>query len=962
MRINPESIGVQVVKDMEEDKGFSCKYCSEVFEERKNLYYHIRTKHSVDVSEENVAEGLPSEERLACQSCSTTFSCKATLTRHMKRLHPEMQISSTEPAGRCPFFPHCDVKVNHGTNVMNHLKDAHDTAMVREELHFDSYNDFEHWKEEMCNETLTQYTQLRGKKVLDNGDERIYLNCHRSGETRPQGNGIRLRDPSKIVKTGKVCPARIVITTSADGVDVTYFKTHVGHVCCLKYLRCSHRDRAHIAGLLKDKVPMKVILEEIASQVPSQRRHAIDSQDIHNIIRDFNLDTSRCNKEDAVSVDVWVDQMGCLEVKDSPVIFYKRQNEMKIGDRFVKVEQFLEPEDFLLVIMTPYQRKMAEKFASSRILIDSTHGTNQYDFQLTTLLTIDEFGAGVPFAFCISNRINETAMKAFFSSVKAVIGPINTEVFMSDDYPAYHNAWCQIMSEPAYYLLCLWHVQRNWKKNVLLIKNNVKQAEIYRALQVLLVEMDENDFFYLRDAFLQMCKEDVDTAEFGEYFRKKYASNYSKWAFRYRQGLRLNTNMYLEAMHKKLKYIYLDGTANKRVDKCIAALLKLSNSVTHDRFVRLVKNKATFRMKAILKSHHTSMEIKEDMITTIHDGEVWDVKSSDINNLEVYRVVQDPKLKCQGCPLTCWGCGVCVHKYACTCIDSLIRGNFCKHIHACLRLKGGPAQAYEDLHPTESSDSMIEELEAMAESAPPREVSQVEDQRVKLSSLLSIVNGMSSELQSDANLKAVVEGAERLLTLVGKKIRREKLETDNEEPENVVPRRVPSFGDGTTTPFRPRAVERQLRFQSTKNKTSKTANSFSKPSPAEINSLKVLLCGGDALVVHSGSDHTYLPQSSLQTSFHLKAISYLLYTALLFAGFGGSGRLKRLSQRKRRKTEQVEDRKVLEGLLEEIFSQSAQLTKEESLKEVIQGVQDLMKLMFTEINRSSTKLLPALLA
>lgn len=56
----------------------------------------------------------------------------------------------------------------------------------------------------------------------------------------------------------------------------------------------------------------------------------------------------------------------------------------------------------MLVIMTSYQ-KAVDGPSVKKICIDSTHGTTGYDFSLTTLVTVDEYGAGFPLAVCISN-------------------------------------------------------------------------------------------------------------------------------------------------------------------------------------------------------------------------------------------------------------------------------------------------------------------------------------------------------------------------------------------------------------------------------------------------------------------------------------------------------------------------------------------------------------------------------
>lgn len=102
----------------------------------------------------------------------------------------------------------------------------------------------------------------------------------------------------------------------------------------------------------------------------------------------------------------------------------------------------------MIVLMTPYQRDVITKYASEKICVDTTHKPTDYDFLLTSLVTVDEFGAGCPIAFCLSNRIDGVAMEQFFKAVEKKVGKILVNVFMSDDAPAYVNAWTEIMSEP----------------------------------------------------------------------------------------------------------------------------------------------------------------------------------------------------------------------------------------------------------------------------------------------------------------------------------------------------------------------------------------------------------------------------------------------------------------------------------------------------------------------------------
>ena len=61
----------------------------------------------------------------------------------------------------------------------------------------------------------------------------------------------------------------------------------------------------------------------------------------------------------------------------------------------------------------------------------------------------------------------------------------------------------------------------------------------------------------------------------------------------YRVGLVINTNMFYQAFHSVFKYTYLNGKANKRVDKCLVNLIKFNRDKTFERIKKLTKGKLT---------------------------------------------------------------------------------------------------------------------------------------------------------------------------------------------------------------------------------------------------------------------------------------------------------------------------------------------------------------------------------
>lgn len=113
---------------------------------------------------------------------------------------------------------------------------------------------------------------------------------------------------------------------------------------------------------------------------------------IDNIISKLGINREYIlNKSDALSVDSLVQ-----EDNGKSFFLYKPMG--------VKDDRFPESnaEDFMLGFMCDKQREVlldCMQNPTSTICIDSTHGTNAYHIKLTTLLTINSLGSGVPVAF-----------------------------------------------------------------------------------------------------------------------------------------------------------------------------------------------------------------------------------------------------------------------------------------------------------------------------------------------------------------------------------------------------------------------------------------------------------------------------------------------------------------------------------------------------------------------------------
>lgn len=141
--------------------------------------------------------------------------------------------------------------------------------------------------------------------------------------------------------------------------------------------------------------------------------------------------------------------------------------------------------------------------------------------------------------------------------------------------------------------------------------------------------------------------------------------------------------MYVEAFHRVLKYIYLKGKVNKRLDKCVGVLLKLARDKGYERLVKLEKGKNTERITQIRKRHQASLKMPTNLVHATEEYLTWEVCSQDKTN--TYYVSQLNKECPYSCSINCTDCNICIHSYTCNCPDALIRATICKHIHLFVR-------------------------------------------------------------------------------------------------------------------------------------------------------------------------------------------------------------------------------------------------------------------------------------
>ena len=334
-------------------------------------------------------------------------------------------------------------------------------------------------------------------------------------------------------KMGNHCKASLKAVEFCESgkVAVEFCLWHVGHDSELGHLRILDDIRSTIAGKLAKGVKVEAILDEIRfdTKAVDNRGHLVARQDIHNIKHQFNIELMKRHKKDTVRVHCWVEELRKCDF--NLILVYKPQGRIEFG---------LPADNFLLGIQTKYQLDQMKKNGSNIICMDATQSTNQYDFQIITVLVIDHFGEGLPVAWLISNREDKLVLNPFIAAIREAIGDVKVRLFVADDANNFYNAWPSYFPVPDSKLICSWHVDKNWQKNLQKhVQTHGEQGKIYKALKLIQMELQETVFWKLVQEFSGWCEEKYRS--FNAYFMETYMHSPEQWASCFGFGAGVNT-------------------------------------------------------------------------------------------------------------------------------------------------------------------------------------------------------------------------------------------------------------------------------------------------------------------------------------------------------------------------------------------------------------------------------------
>lgn len=623
------------------------------------------------------------------------------------------------------------------------------------------------------------------------------------------------------------CTATIKAIVTEEKVSAEICHTHYGHDKQLQHTWLPKAKRQQIAALLQQGVSRDKILEDIRENAMNEtdefmRYHLTDKKDVSNIVKSFGLSQVQKHTNDQESVRAWLEEWEASQ--NNPVLFCKFQGEVAPED----VD--LLKEDFMIVLQTPFQKLMAQKFAGKGVCIDATHGTTGYDFPLTTVMVMDEQGEGFPIAWCLSNHEDFTHMCIFFGFLKQNCGKLSPRWVMSDLANQFYNAWVGIMGGNPLRLVCTWHVDKAWQEELRSkVHDTVTAAEIYKMLRTVLQETDKINF----QDYLHQLLERLPSlsSEFYEYFKREWSDKTEIWAYCFRLGMGINTNMLVEAFHRVFKYNYLKGKVNKRVDKCVVNLLKYVRDKYFERVIKLTKGKSCHKQRLIQDRHNKSRAMTTEAVEVL-DNFRWKVRGQDGGNIYT---VSKQVTNCAGssCQIKCLECNICIHQYVCNCPDCLIQSTICKHIHLFQRflllnppIENGddfsgliPDSKCKDENKYKDTEVKLVAEHLKQEAGPPKDIQKL---RLRLREKLLVLadNVLTCDNKSSLQeLEKQLNSARHLFSSMNKHKPLEHLEVARQFPGN-------------------KNIETQLRFHSTKKKRKLPKNiRFSKPTRAEIEEI-----------------------------------------------------------------------------------------------------------------------------
>ena len=247
--------------------------------------------------------------------------------------------------------------------------------------------------------------------------------------------------------------------------------------------------------------------------------------------------------------------------------------------------------------------------------------------------------------------------------------------------PQFYNAFSKLNGCNPKQLWCSWRCDKAWREELRKKMSSTEiQADIYKRLKYICEITDCSLFQEYFGNLMKSLKLSPITQTFGQYLSVHWEPKKEHWAYCYRLGTGINTNMRLEAFHRIFKYDYLHGKQNRCVAVCLFTLMKFNRDKIYQRLIKETKRKNTYNKNLIHDKHLSSLGLSINDVKEV-DSKIWSVPSASSKSKNYCVSLLSDKCNQTSCCLKCTECGACSHIYKCTCMDFLTKNVPCKHIH-----------------------------------------------------------------------------------------------------------------------------------------------------------------------------------------------------------------------------------------------------------------------------------------
>lgn len=486
------------------------------------------------------------------------------------------------------------------------------------------------------------------------------------------------------------CPSEIKVTQFDDGTcSVLYQKTHVGHAVGdkteLKHIYLSKSQKLKIASKIQSGVSVNQIRkQELLSKAQNESMDRLDllnNHDIRNIAAKYKMNVVNSRRTrllvDSSDTEIF------LEENRDKILFYKWQG----IDDFTY--QKLEKDDFAIVIMDETYANYLRLYGDKVIAMANTRMKNLHDFNLHTLLVLDNEEEGLPIAFLISNRNDRAVVDIFISCIRDRVGVIETRTLITDLQLTYYDSWSDLMAPPQIFLFCFWRVCEAWRLNCGKLVSKGKRTSLMESLLDLAREPNMLAFEQKLASFLTV--EDADTQPFIEYFKESFSNNINCWAYCFRQDAGINTNIYIDMFHRNLEKSFAQYKEIETIGQCLVYILECLMMKQAEILQKQIKGKVTLKLSVLRNRHRTAYSVwksgDEQIEVTPIDSSTFLVASSQNDESNSYTVRRNERKTCTSdnetpdCNLLCLSCNICYHEFCCSCQDYSMKNNMCQHIH-----------------------------------------------------------------------------------------------------------------------------------------------------------------------------------------------------------------------------------------------------------------------------------------